>query len=126
MLFDSPAYFIFLVAVVFLYWRLNWRRQNALLLCASYFFYGWWDWRFLLLMTASTAIDFSIGQAISTSTDQHKRRRLLQFSLLINFAILGVFKYCNFFVDSAERLATMVGMHMIPHALFTIILPPAI
>jgi len=61
MLFDSPAYLIFLVAVVYLYWRLSWRRQNILLLCASYFFYGWWDWRFLLLMMGSTVVDYLIA-----------------------------------------------------------------
>jgi len=62
MFFDSPAYFLFLIAVVCLYWRLQWRQQNAVLLCASYFFYGWWDWRFLLLMICSTVIDFFIAR----------------------------------------------------------------
>src|SRR5215472_13530565 len=101
MLFDSPAYFIFLVAVVFLYWRLNWRRQNALLLCASYFFYGWWDWRFLLLMMASTVIDFQIAQQIGDAPDgSRKRRILLIVSLCINFGVLGFFKYFNFFLNS--------------------------
>ena len=54
MLFDTPVYFVFLALVVIAYWRLQWRAQNVLLLAASYFFYGWWDWRFLLLMLAST------------------------------------------------------------------------
>jgi len=59
MLFDSPAYFIFLIPVwVLLYWRLNRGEQNVFLLLASYFFYGWWDWRFLALMIGSTTIDF--------------------------------------------------------------------
>jgi hypothetical protein len=40
MLFDSPAYFIFLIPVVLAYWRLNHRAQNVFLLLASYLFYG--------------------------------------------------------------------------------------
>jgi len=61
MLFDSPAFFLFLIPVVFLYWRMNHRAQNIFLLLASYFFYGWWDWRFLALMIASTTVDFLIA-----------------------------------------------------------------
>src|SRR3974390_1983756 len=44
MLFDTPVFFVFLVLVVSAYWLLKGRQQNALLLVASYFFYGWWDW----------------------------------------------------------------------------------
>ena len=64
MLFDTPIYLLFLALVVVLYWRLNWRPQNLLLLAASYFFYGWWDWRFLLLMIGSTVIDYVIARRI--------------------------------------------------------------
>jgi alginate O-acetyltransferase complex protein AlgI len=127
MLFDSPAYFIFLIAVVFLYWRLKWRRQNALLLCASYFFYGWWDWRFLLLMMASTVIDFLIAQQIADAPDgSRKRRVLLIVSLCINFGILGFFKYFNFFLGSFTVMAARLGMHDLPLPLLKIILPPGI
>ena len=47
MFFDTPVYFAFLVVVVLLYWRFGRYKQNVLLLVASYFFYGWWGWRFL-------------------------------------------------------------------------------
>ena len=50
MLFDTPVYFFFLAIVLLAYWQLKWRKQNILLLAASYFFYGWWDWRFLSLI----------------------------------------------------------------------------
>jgi len=125
-LFDSAVYLVFLILVVFAYWRMRHTAQNRFLLAASYFFYGWWDWRFLLVMIASTAMDYWIAGAISTSTEPRKRRSLLVVSLVINFSILGFFKYCNFFVDSAEHFAALLGMHSIPHALFSIILPPAI
>jgi alginate O-acetyltransferase complex protein AlgI len=125
-LFDSAVYLVFLILVVFAYWRMRHTAQNRFLLAASYFFYGWWDWRFLLVMIASTAMDYWIAGAISTSTEPRKRRSLLVVSLVINFSILGFFKYFNFFVDSAEHFAALLGMHSIPHALFSIILPPAI
>ena len=64
MLFDSPAFIAFLIPVVFILWRLNHRTQNVFLLLASYFFYGWWDWRFLALMVGSTTMDFLIAQKI--------------------------------------------------------------
>ncbi len=126
MLFDSAIYLVFLALVVLVYWRLSHGAQNRFLLAASYFFYGWWDWRFLLLMIASTAIDYRVGRAIASSQDPRHRRTLLVLSLILNFTILGYFKYCNFFIDSFVRLAGLLGAHQITHGLLNIILPPAI
>src|SRR5664279_5308469 len=100
MLFDSPIFYLFLILVVAVYWRLKFNRQNVFLLLASYFFYGWWDWRFLLLMIASTTIDFVIARKIDDTSDPARRRALLIASLVVNFTILGFFKYFNFFLDS--------------------------
>ena len=61
---DTPVYFIFLTVVVLLYWRLRWRGQNLLLLAASYFFYAWWDWRFLSLIGTSTVADYWLARII--------------------------------------------------------------
>src|SRR6266850_2557776 len=99
MLFDSPAYFLFLIPVVLLYWRLNHRAQNIFLLLASYFFYGWWDWRFLALMIGSTTVDFMI---------------------------LGIFKYFDFFAGSFLGALEKLGIHNIPLPLIRILLPPGI
>jgi alginate O-acetyltransferase complex protein AlgI len=126
MLFDSPIYICFLVLVVVIYWRLPWRKQNYMLLAASYFFYGWWDWRFLLLMLASTTLDYLIGLQIAKSDNHTKRRALLIFSLVLNFGFLGFFKYFNFFIDSFSGAAQMLGFHNIPLPLLRIILPPGI
>jgi alginate O-acetyltransferase complex protein AlgI len=126
MLFDTPAYFIFLVVVVFIYWRVSWRRQNFLLLGASYFFYAWWDWRFLLLMIFSTGIDFLIARKIAAMPSGGRRRALLILSLCINFAVLGFFKYCNFFIGSFSALLTTLAVHSVPLPLLYIILPTGI
>jgi alginate O-acetyltransferase complex protein AlgI len=125
-LFDTPVYFVFLTLVVSLYWRLNWRRQNAFLLAASYFFYGWWDWRFLLLMIGSTTIDYVIARKIEDISQPAKRKALLIASLVVNFSILGFFKYFNFFLDSTTHLLNVLGIHSVPHGLLAILLPPGI
>ncbi|HZI57735.1 MAG TPA: MBOAT family protein [Verrucomicrobiae bacterium] len=125
MWFDTPAYVFFLILVVAIYWRLGPRHQNLLLLAASYVFYGWWDYRFLLLMIGSTTIDFFIARAIVKSASPRVRRTLLIVSLVCNFGILGVFKYFNFFVDSFTHVLNAAGLHA-SRPFLRIILPPGI
>ena len=72
MLFDTPIFFVFLSVVVAVYWCLGFRNQNRFLLVASYLFYGWWDWRFLCLMIASTIIDYFIAIKIADTKDPRK------------------------------------------------------
>lgn len=126
MLFDSPAFIVFLIPVVVIFWRLNHRAQNAFLLLASYFFYGWWDWQFLVLMIGSTTADFLIAQKIVPECRNPHRRKWFIFSLVLNFAILGIFKYFDFFASSFVCMLTNLGLHNIPLPLIRIILPPAI
>jgi alginate O-acetyltransferase complex protein AlgI len=125
-LFDTPVYFVFLILTVLVYWRLGWRKQNWFLLAASYFFYGWWDWRFLLLMIGSTTIDFIIAKTIDDTSNPAKRRLLLILSLVVNFVILGFFKYFNFFLDSTAHLLNAIGLHNVPRGILGILLPPGI
>src|SRR6266496_244640 len=125
MLFDTPIFFVFLAAVTLAYWCLKFRSQNKFLLVASYFFYGWWDWRFLCLMIASTLIDYFIAIKIAEAEDQRVRKLLLTLSLVINFSILGFFKYCNFLTHSLAATLSTFGIHAsIPF--LRIILPPGI
>src|SRR6266699_2148620 len=126
MLFDSPAYFVFLIPAVLIYWRLDRRGQNIVLLLASYFFYGWWDWRFLALMIGSTTVDFLIAQKIAANCSDVNRRKWFIFSLLLNLSILGTFKYFNFFVDSFSTAIGALGLHNFPLPLIRIILPPGL
>jgi alginate O-acetyltransferase complex protein AlgI len=125
-LFDSPVYFVFLTLVVAVYWRLPWSKQNWLLLGASYIFYGWWDWRFLGLMIASTFLDYYIAFLIAGATDSTRRKRFLILSLTLNLTFLGFFKYFDFFVDSFLSAAATMGIHNLSAPLIRVLLPPGI
>ena len=109
MLFNSIQFFVFFAIVMALYSNLDHRRQNWLLVAASYVFYGWWDWRFTILMLASTLIDFTCAARIAASEDATVRKRWVTASVVTHLAILGVFKYFDFFVDTAVSLVTAAG-----------------
>jgi len=113
MLFNSISFAAFLPLVFCLFWALgrrNFHLQNALLIVASYVFYGWWDWRFLSLIFISSLVDFMVGLRISGTEIQHKRKALLIVSLVVNLGFLGFFKYFNFFIDSAAGLLQSIGL----------------
>src|SRR5437870_9411254 len=100
MLFNTPQYFVFLAIVLLAYYALERRAQNILLLTASYFFYGSWDYRFLSLLLLSTVIDYTAGLAIHSAAERGDRARMrlaLVLSVGSQLAILGFFKYFNFF-----------------------------
>lgn len=123
MIFNSLEFFVFLPLVLAAYYALSPRAQNAWLVLASYFFYGWWDWRFLSLLWVSTLIDYVCGRAM----ERHPRRKRawLLASMLSNLGILGCFKYFNFFVDSAAALLAAAGLD--PHLpVLRVILPVGI
>lgn len=74
--------------------------RNIVLLLASYVFYGWWDWRFLLLIVISSAVDFSVGKKIAATEKRTTRKAWLIVSLCVNIGLLAYFKYVNFFITS--------------------------
>jgi len=128
MLFNSIDFAIFLPIVFILYWFVlnkNLKLQNFLIVVASYLFYGWWDWRFLLLILFSTIIDYSIGRKLSTEENQTKRKVLLWTSILVNLGFLGFFKYYNFFLDNFITAFSFFGTEIDVQGL-NIILPVGI
>lgn len=103
MIFNSIEFLIFFPIVFVLYWFVfnkNVKVQNFLLLIASYFFYGWWDERFLILIVFSSLVDFSIGKRIVKASGSKEKKMLLVASLIVNLCLLIYFKYHNFFVDN--------------------------
>ena len=111
MLFNSLAYFAFL-PLIWLLARLNWWNwRKPLLLGASWWFYGVWDWRFLLLLIASTIIDFAFARIIGNiPVGDPRRKRWLIGSILWGLGVLGFFKYFDFFIVSMSDLLSAVGM----------------
>ncbi len=101
------------------------KLQNMLLWTAGYVFYGWWDWRFLLLLAASTLIDFFVAQQIDKHDEPGPRKRWLMVSLVSQLGMLGVFKYFNFFITSWVDAWAGVGVTMNIHTL-NIVLPVGI
>lgn len=113
MLFNSIEFVLFLPIVFCLYWFLfqkNLRYQNLFIIAASYFFYGWWDWRFLLLLILSSAGDFLLGIAMKSAQKDSARRFLLYTSVATNLGVLGFFKYYNFFIESFASAFTFFGI----------------
>lgn len=128
MLFNSISFFVFLPIVFALYWfgaKVHVKRQNLLLLLASYVFYAWWDWRFLCLLMFSTALDYFTGIRIHESASDRSRRVWLWISIGINLGFLGFFKYFNFFIDSGIRVLEVMGFQPNPWSL-RILLPVGI
>jgi len=113
MQFTSLTYLAFLPLVLLTYHLVRHRQaQNLLLLAASYTFYGWWDYRFCLLMLVSSLVDFVIGWRINQESLDVRRKWLLAASVGCNLGLLGVFKYFNFFIDNFREVGEVFGFNM--------------
>ena len=135
MLFNSFAFAVFLPIAFILYWayfnQKNVKLRNGFLLAVSYIFYGWWDWRFLILIAITSFCSWGSGWLISTSSDASNDRKLgpkfwLVSNLILNLGILAVFKYFNFFVDSFVHILTAVGIPVHSTTTLNIVLPVGI
>lgn len=128
MLFNSFSFGFFLIITYLLYWLFfnrNIKVRNVFLLAASYFFYGFWNWKLLFLIVVVSTTDFLFGYLIHKEERESVRKAFLTVSLVINLGILGFFKYCNFFIDSFYALIHLFGATSTPH-LLDIILPVGI
>ena len=117
MLFNSFEFLIFLPIVFLLYWfvfdyamrgckrQLLW--QNLLIVVASYIFYGWWDWRFLILIAITTLLSFLSGIGIEKAPTQRGKKAVMIANIVVNLGILGIYKYYDFF---ATQFAALFGI----------------
>lgn len=115
MIFNSIDFAIFLPIIYILYWFVTKRSltiQNILLLVASYFFYAYWDPRFLLLLVFSTFLDYFTGIRMHDSRNVFWKKIWFWISIIINVGFLGVFKYYNFFAESFAELLNGFGLHV--------------
>ena len=117
MLFNSFEFALFLPIVFLLYWfifdyamrgckcQLLW--QNLLIVVASYVFYGWWDWRFLILIAITTILSFLSGIGIEKAPTQRGKKAVMIANIVVNLGILGIYKYYDFF---ATQFAELFGI----------------
>lgn len=110
MLFNSLEFAIFLPIAFLLYWfvfnrKVRW--QNLFVVVASYIFYGWWDWRFLFLIAFTSFCSWGSGLLIHKYRETPTAKLCHVLNIILNLAILGVFKYYNFFVSSFCKLFSL-------------------
>jgi len=114
MLFNSIQFAIFLPIVFLLYWfvfdrfirQSKWqlKLQNAFVVVASYVFYGWWDWRFLLLIAFTSFCSWGSGILIGRQASKQKAKMWMWLNIVVNLGILALFKYYDFFVTEFAQL----------------------
>lgn len=119
MLFSTPTFGVFLALVVTLYWALGRKRQGArqaMLLFASYYFYGCWDVRFLALIFAVTVLDYA-GALLVARLEGNARARWITVAVVVglNLGLLGFWKYVGFFVEALAPVAAAAGAPAPPH-----------
>lgn len=127
MLFNSIDFAIFLPIVFAIYWifHRSIKVQNIILLVASYVFYGWWDWRFLILIFISSIVDYFVGLKLGSTEKEKNRKLLLAISLIVNLGLLAFFKYFDFFIDSFVNTFSLLG-YSLNSSTLNIILPVGI
>lgn len=112
MLFNSVDFALFLPLAFALFWLSNRRSvslSNLIIVACSYFFYGWWEWKFLSLIAFSSLLDYTIGLGLDRTDSVRNRKLLLITSLTANLGLLGLFKYYNFFVENFISAFTFLG-----------------
>ena len=128
MLFNSFEFFVFLPVFFLLYWwvfdflikeaKHQLLFQNLLVVAASYLFYGWWDWRFLVLIAFTSLCSFLSGIAIDKSSTKQLKTFWMVLNVVVNLSILGVYKYYDFFVSS---LASAFNINAETHLLHLVL-----
>ncbi|MDR0798834.1 MAG: MBOAT family protein, partial [Dysgonamonadaceae bacterium] len=115
MLFNSLEFVVFFAILFILYrWVLNGKTkaQNFLLLAASYVFYGYVDWKILPLLILSTVLFYGLGMAISTAKTARRNSLYSTLGVVFGIAVLGYFKYTNFFIGSFQELFEHLGFQV--------------
>lgn len=115
MLFNSLEFLVFLPIVFLFYWFVfrGRRWQNLLVVVASYVFYGWWDWRFLILIAFTSLCSYGSGLLLEHYDGNRGRQKIVSAAnIVLNLSILGVFKYFNFFLENLDALLGAFGWHL--------------
>ena len=117
MLFSSiPFLYYFLPAVLIVYFLVPRALKNAVLLVSSLVFYGWGEPKLLFLMLFTIAMFYGCGLAMGKAQTQKGKKAWLIVSIVISVALLGLFKYADFFIDSFNAV-TGLGVPLLRLAL---------
>ena len=123
MLFTSLVFGLFLPIVFATYWLVYYPKQgcevspvrlwvqNLLVVVASYVFYGWWNWKFLLLIFFTSTWAYASGVLLDRTECPSRRKLMVALALVVNLGILGVFKYYNFFADNVVAVLNAFGFN---------------
>ena len=116
MVFSSETFlFLFLPVFLVVYYLTPTRGKSLVILFASYLFYGWWRFDFLLLLFLTTLWAFGIGLLIRNNIGTQRAQLWCTIGVIGCLSVLGVFKYLNFFIDSLAELvgtdAAGLGVH---------------
>lgn len=125
MIFNSLTFLLFFIVVFLIYWfplKYTTKGQNIFLLLASYFFYGYADWKMLPLLIVATLIFYYLGRAIAGAKSEKQGYWLTFVGVALGVGTLLYFKYFNFFIESFASLFNAVGLHANLHT-FNIIMP---
>jgi len=106
-LFPTVTFACFFLIVLPVSWALmpHQRAWRVWILLASYVFYGWWDWRFVFLLAASTVVNHLLALAIHRARLPLARKAFLGLAVAFDIGLLGYFKYANFFLSSVDNIA---------------------
>ena len=124
MSFPTIEFAVFFVAVFILSWAFmpHPRAWRPFILVASYVFYGWVDWRWVLLLVASSVINTVAARVIATSPSPRTRKQALIAAICFDIGLLCVFKYLGFFVTEVDDFLDSLGLGS-PLPLVQIVLP---
>jgi D-alanyl-lipoteichoic acid acyltransferase DltB (MBOAT superfamily) len=126
MVFNSLTFIVFFAVVLLLHnLPLPWSIKKLNLLVASYLFYAAWNPPFILLLWASTIVDWLVARQIYRQVTDRRRKAWLILSLVVNLGFLGFFKYGNFVLQNWQALMSAVGVHYRPPE-WNILLPVGI
>lgn len=118
MLFNSFDFLIFLPIIFIVYWSLSSivKWQNIFITVASLIFYGWLDWRFVILLVTTLLITYLSGNLIisqfrKADKEVHKKtKKIMIANIVIILSILCLFKYYNFFSESISAFLHTCGL----------------
>jgi D-alanyl-lipoteichoic acid acyltransferase DltB (MBOAT superfamily) len=113
-LFNSAIFlFAFLPVTYAVYWMLRTKSARYYwLTLTGYVFYGYWDPRFCLLMLVSTLVSYTAGIGFLRWKTPRERRLCLVVPIVFDLALLGFFKYFNFFMDTVRSTVHVAGLEV--------------